>query len=1113
MNRSTKDAAKRGPFPYLSTLGAWALAFGCSVGWGAFVMPGTTFLPIAGPIGTAIGIGCGGLVMLILAANYHFLMNRYPDGGGTYTYTKKCFGYDHGFLSAWFLILTYIAIIWANATALPLIARTVLGDVFQFGFDYTVAGFHIYFGEILLAAAGLLIAALLCLHRRSAEMTQILMAVVLFAGVVFCFAAAMGHTSGEEVFSPAFAPNHSAFGGSFLIFALAPWAFVGFESISHSAGEAKFSLKRAFPILAIAVVTAALAYIFLALLAVTALPAGQDDWPAYIAHLESLSGVRSVPTFFAASTALGDGGRLLLGVAALCGIFTGLIGNYIALSRLLRTMSEDGLFPGWLGQLDRNNVPRHAILCILGISVILPFLGRTAISWIVDVTTVGATIAYAFSAACACKVAKLEKNRLAGVTGVAGLVISLLFALVFLIPNLTAIKTLSTESYLILAAWGILGFLFYYSILRKDTHRRLGRSTVAWIVLLGLIIFTSTVWMRQATDTCLEQTIVPLQNYYVERLEEAGTVDPDDDNNSTFAFLRDELAKTTDTIGRESTIQIGLIVAALLLLFQINSTTQRREKQIEVEKALAEESSRAKTSFLSNMSHEIRTPINAIIGLDNIALRDPELSPRTRDQLEKIGASAKHLLGLINDILDMSRIESGRMVLKDEEFSFREFLDQINIIINGQCMDKGLHYECKIVGPISDYYAGDDMKLKQVLINILGNSVKFTDPPGNVTLTVEQTARDESGCTLRFIMKNTGIGMDQAFIPKLFEAFSQEDATSTNRYGGSGLGMAITKSFVEMMDGEIAVESKKGVGSTFTVTVVLKTSDRVFQPEPGVVLPEDLLTLVVDDDEIAGEHAKFVLNTIGIEAVSVTSPHQALQLLQDAYASGLPYRLLLTDYKMPDMNGLDLTRALRAFDNGETTVIMLTGYNWDIIEEEAKAEVDGIIAKPLFSDSLMRTIHSVLERKSGAEPAAVHPAAEASENILAGCRILMAEDVDANAEILADLLELEDILTERAENGQRAVDMFADQPAGYYNAVLMDVRMPIMDGLSATQAIRALDRPDAKEIPIIAMTANVFDEDVERSLQAGMNAHLFKPIEPERLYETLARLITELRAE
>ena len=212
---------------------------------------------------------------------------------------------------------------------------------------------------------------------------------------------------------------------------------------------------------------------------------------------------------------------------------------------------------------------------------------------------------------------------------------------------------------------------------------------------------------------------------------------------------------------------------SLLILLDIYHLMQKRQKQMEVEKALAEESSRAKTSFLSNMSHEIRTPMNAIIGLDNIALRDPDLSPRTREHLEKIGASAKHLLGLINDILDMSRIESGRMVLKNEEFSFREFLDQINIIINGQCQDKGLRYECQIIGQMSDYYYGDDMKLKQVLINILGNSVKFTEAPGTVTLTAEQVNRFEGMCTLRFVMKDTGIG---------------EDATTTNRYGGSGLG-------------------------------------------------------------------------------------------------------------------------------------------------------------------------------------------------------------------------------------------------------------------------------------------------------------------------------------
>ena len=305
----------------------------------------------------------------------------------------------------------------------------------------------------------------------------------------------------------------------------------------------------------------------------------------------------------------------------------------------------------------------------------------------------------------------------------------------------------------------------------------------------------------------------------------------------------------------------------------------------------AEESNRTKSAFLASVSHEMRTPLNVILGLDTMALKDPELPSRTREQLEKIGASARHLLGLINDILDMSRIESGRMVLKDEEFSFREFLDQINIIINGQCQDKGLHYECQIVGKVGDYYRGDDMKLKQVLINILGNAVKFTDPPGEVTLTAEQVGQDENGSTLRFIIQDTGIGMDKEYIPKIFEAFSQEDATTTNRFGGSGLGMAITKNFVEMMNGDIAVESEK--------------------------------------------------------------------------------------------------------------------------------------------------------------------------------------------------------------------------PAGYYDVILMDVRMPVMDGLSATEAIRALERPDAKTIPIIAMTANVFDEDVERSLKAGMNAHLSKPIEPDRLYATMARFIAE----
>ena len=1097
-----------GKRPYLSTLGAWALAFGCSVGWGAFVMPGTTFLPIAGPIGTVLGVGLGAIVMLVIARNYHYLINLYPDGGGAYTYAKKCFGFDHGFLTAWFLILTYIAVIWANATALPLIARALLGNTFQFGFHYEIAGFHVYFGELLLAIGALLLGAMVCLRRSLGAIVQIVMAFLLFCGVAVCFGAA-GLQSSVDAFRPAFSPEHAPLGSMLTIFALAPWAFVGFESISHSAKEAKYPLKRSFGIMVFALIAAAIAYAALVVLAVTALPEGTSSWVAYVANLGRYSGVASHPTFFAAFSALGTVGSVVLGLAALGAIFTGIIGNYIALSRLLVSMSEDGLIYGWFGSLDHRGTPRNAILSIFAVSALLPFLGRTAISWIVDVTTVGATIAFIVTSSAALYSAHKNNDKPASWFGFAGIAISLTFAVEFLIPNVTTVKTLSTESYLILAAWGILGFAIFHHVLRRDRSRRFGRSTVAWIVLLGLIIFSSTVWMRQATAMVIDTSVEQIAQEYTERFEEEGVELSPETKWEWSVELNERLEAVERKISTATIVQIMLIVTAVTILFVIYSKIQRRERQIEVEKTLAEETSRAKTSFLSNMSHEIRTPMNAIIGLDNIALRDPALSPRTREQLEKIGASAKHLLGLINDILDMSRIESGRMVLKNEEFMFREFIDQINIIINGQCADKGLHYDCRIVGRVADYYFGDDMKLKQVLINILGNAVKFTETPGEVSLTAEQIAKDDGGATLRFIVRDTGIGMDADYIPKIFEAFSQEDATTTNRYGGSGLGMAITKSFVEMMDGDIAVESEKGVGSVFTVTVRLGVSERVYQAEDSLRLPEGLRAVVVDDDEIVCQHAQVVLDSLGISAVTFTRPRDALECLRGACQAGEGYPLLLTDYKMPEVDGLALARALRDFDGGKTAVIILTGYNWDVTESDtAEAGVDQVVAKPLFADSLTRAICAALESR-GAVSLRPREAEEPPEKVLAGRRVLMAEDVDANAEILADLLELEEVESERAENGQLAVDMFAKSEAGYYDAILMDVRMPVMDGLTAASTIRALDRPDAATIPIIAMTANVFDEDVERSRRAGMNAHLSKPVEPDRLYETMAHLIAE----
>ncbi|MBR4537903.1 MAG: amino acid permease [Clostridia bacterium] len=1093
-------------------MGAWALAFGCAVGWGSFVMPGNTFLPIAGPMGTVLGIGIGAVVMLIIAANYHFLMNKYPEAGGAYAYTKYIFGYDHGFLNAWFLILTYVAIIWANATALPLIGRNLLGAVFQVGFHYQIADFDVYMGEVLLAVAALALAAAVCLYGRAAGRTQIVLALVLLGGICACVLAALLNGGFGGGLTPAYSPDKEPLSGVFTIIALAPWAYVGFESICHSSDEFNFSPKKSFRVLAIAVITAGAAYAMLALLAVAVLPEGCASWTDYIFNLGSRQGIEGLPTFFGAKSALGGLGVVLLGLAALAGILTGLIGNYIASSRLLYALAEDHMLPGWFAKLDKHRAPKNAVLFLLAVSVFLPFLGRTAVAWIVDVTTVGATIAYVYTSASALRAARREKNKLFMFTGGTGLAVSMAFILYFLIPHLLDVTVLSTESYLILAAWGILGFVFFLYAFHKDHSRRLGRSTITWIVLLTMIIFTSTIWMRQTTESAAEQAVTPIQTYYTEKLKEEGVDIEATATKPVRSYLEERLGAISRSLNASSLVQTGLIVAALAMQIYIFSLMQKREKQMEREKVRAEENSRAKTSFLSNMSHEIRTPMNAIIGLDNIALKDPNLSPHTREQLEKINSSARHLLGLINDILDMSRIESGRMVLKNEEFGFRDFLDQINVMVNGQCMEKGLNFECHIVGHVNDYYIGDDMKLKQVLINILGNAVKFTPAPGSVTLTVEQTRQFESYCTLRFAVADTGIGMSKEYIPKIFDAFSQENSGVSNRYGSTGLGMAITKNIVNMMNGEIQVESEKGKGSTFTVTVTLKASDRTVHQEHGHVLPENLRVLIVDDDEVACEHAEMVANAIGIRADLCATGEDALGRVLKRREEGVPYHLVVTDYKMPGMDGLSLTRAIRALDKGETAIIILTGYSWEDIQEECKQiGVDGIMSKPLFTDSLLFEIERVLEKKhenaKTEEPSPAEAAPEAEESSLSGRHVLLAEDMEINAEIMIDLLDMEGISADHAENGQIAVDLFASHPEKYYDAVLMDVRMPVMDGLEAARALRALDRPDAKTVPIIALTANAFDEDVQRSLQAGMNAHLSKPVEPERLYETLLRLI------
>ena len=433
-------------------------------------------------------------------------------------------------------------------------------------------------------------------------------------------------------------------------------------------------------------------------------------------------------------------------------------------------------------------------------------------------------------------------------------------------------------------------------------------------------------------------------------------------------------------------------------------------------------------------------------------------------------------------------------------------LEQLNTMVMSQCNEKGLHYECRVSGGLSDYYIGDDMKLKQVLINILSNAIKFTDAPGNVTLAVERTAVYGDHSTVKFIVKDTGIGMDAAFIPKIFEAFTQENSGRSNRYGSAGLGMAITKNIVELMNGTISVASEKGVGTEFTVVITLTNSNHQ-GAATSYANPKDMRILVVDDEEIAAEHARIVLDEVGIKADTCYDGQTALQMLEVKHAKHEPYSLVLLDWKMPEMDGIAVAKEIRQRYDKETTVIILTSFNWnDIMDEALHIGVDSFLAKPLFASNVIGEFERIARKNN------MGLYKEKKRADLKGRHILMAEDNEINAEIMKEIIQAREAEIDHATNGKLVLEMFEKSTVGYYDAILMDVRMPEMDGLEATAAIRVLERPDAKTIPIIALTANAFDEDVQRSLQVGMNAHLTKPLDPERLYQTLEELIWERNA-
>lgn len=531
-------------------------------------------------------------------------------------------------------------------------------------------------------------------------------------------------------------------------------------------------------------------------------------------------------------------------------------------------------------------------------------------------------------------------------------------------------------------------------------------------------------------------------------------------------------------------------------------------KEIESRRALQEayaaanQANRAKTEFLTNMSHDIRTPMNAIIGMTAIAGAHIDERERVLDCLGKITASGRHLLALINEILDMSRIESGKMILTEENFMLPELIDNMIDMVKGDIEAHGHSLETVIRAVEHEAVSGDSLRIQQVFINIMGNAIKYTPDGGKIRLTVSEKPTQYSGIgCYEFVVEDNGIGMSEEFLQVIFEPFVRADNRRVTEVQGTGLGMPITKNIINMMNGDIKIDSTLGQGTKVTVTIFLKIRDTKDMNVEELV---DLPVLVVDDDEDCCESTVDILNAIGMCGEYTQTGEEAVELVSERHEENNDFFAVIMDWYMPGMDGIEATKAIRKRVGRHVPIILLSAYDYSGIEIEARAAgVDAFIAKPLFKSRLTTTLKQIAGGAKKRTP--VNDLAVVAEHDCSDKRILIVEDNELNREIAVEIVGMTGAKIETAENGKEAVDMVNAMESGYYDLVFMDIQMPIMNGYEAAAAIRNLDGSKGKILPIIAMTANAFAEDVIMAKNAGINEHIAKPISFEKLDEIMRR--------
>jgi len=909
------------------------MALGCIIGWGCFVMPATNFLPKAGVAGSLLGLGIAAVFAMVICYNYYCLIKSFPGTSSTYQLIRRALGPDYAFFVIWSLLLAYMSVFWANSSAMAAMGRFFIGGSGAVHL-YTFMGHDVCLSDLVIAVF-MVIISFLVVRRGYKKVLKVMsvLAGVLLVSVAVLIVGMMMHTDAATLFYPAFSPSTGMKEGSQImtVVVLAPWLFVGFETVTRAISETGLSIKRIFISAGTAIAFGAMVYAAMVIFSNCGIPETYRTWGDYMAAGGEKLAFDGLLTLYGVRRHMGDFGLVMYCLAYFSALTGCCIGYMAAASHTLRLMAKDRLAPESFARENKEGVPVNALILLAVVSFPVFFLGMNMISWAVDISTLAISVVYG----CVSTGAFIHaRNRwVVRLHALAGIIMTFGIFLLMLIPNLVTGESLARQDYMILALWSAVGLAYYRVVLSMDKEHKLGGSMAIWLFMFFLLFYSTNMWTKLQTRADLLKE--PDKKGYTSIL--------------TTGFL----------------IHIIVVIFALIIMFELFTIILNRQKQIHKQYVDAAERNEANNSLFSTMSHDIRTPLNAISAFTDLALENIGDSQKVEDYLNRIRLSGDHLLSLIDDVLEMNRIESGKVELSKEPVNLRDLVARLQNVLKSRAKAKEQRIIVAFPDIDNENIICDRRFLSQALLFLMSNAIKYTPDGGIIELGIFQlTASENERATYMFSIRDNGVGYTHEIEERVLGALVSDNEAGSMEPGGENLEMNITRKLIELMDGHIEIEFRPDTGSEVFVTLEFPVTDKI-----------------PDGDK--------------------------------------------------SESGVDYT----------------------------------------------------------------------------GRRALVVDDIQINRQIVCAMLDVYGFETEEAQDGDEAVALLSSVLPGHYDLVLMDLEMPKLNGDEAAKRIRGLNDPVNAAVPIIALTANVFEEDRKRTMEAGMNGFLSKPVDRQNMMEMISQIL------